>query len=356
MDKSLFASCERLDLECQVPGDYWEESKTIILSIDDFFKEHNDGSCGYPVINSPFCGSVNRAFFPLAQKLIKENYGKVLVITFNKLQSDFIKSFFSNQHLDCQVIEESAFTAKCRKEKRYCDGIYDNIKFFLVYTAEDIPSFVRYEMFFNYQSFWLFVDESQILPQCRDGKWNYPNLVVKNDRKYNVGILGNQNITLFSTYLNSSTLPDRFTNNGFDGAKPQFLETDNQLAWIIHKIRENQTTKVALLFQRDTDVKQVYEILVSEGINVEVKYNINGDEKDTISFKTKTPKLMTYYNSKGILFDTVIMPINSLCNNNLSRRLVTIATSTAYNNLYVIYDEMPELFKNIPSSLYCDHS
>ena len=342
----LCPSFERLNIEHLVSGDYWEEDNTISLSIEDFINLHEY----YPILMSPFCGAANRFFFPLASKLISENRGKVMIITINKLQTDFIKSFISTQGLDCQVVEETVFMNKCKTEYGYCDKIYDSIRYYLVYSAEDIPNFLGREMFFNYQSFWQFVDKSQILP-IWNGKWIYPTLNdFHNYGCYNVGILGNENILKFTTYLFSSNLPTEFFNNGINGPKPYLLKIENQREWILSKIQESQSKSIAILFQRDRDVRSAYQSFIQKGVSVEVKYDTIEDKMDNVNFNSDAPKLLTYYCSKGLLFDTVIMPMES--NFKMSRRLTTIAASTAYNRLYVIYDEMPELFREIPSSLY----
>lgn len=336
---------ERLSIESQTHGYYWEEDKTIHLSIEEFIDLHGKG---YPVISSFFCGAVNRAFFPLASKLISENRGQVMIITINKLQTDFIKSFLSTHDLDCLVMEESVFSDKCKRELGFCDDIYNNIRYFLVYSAEDIPHFVGRELFFNLQSFWQFVDKSQILPIWK-GKWIYPPLNDYIDC-YNVGILGNENILRFTTYLFSSKMPADCVNDGHIGPKPYLLKIDNQWEWILSKIKESQSKSIAILFQRDRDVRNAYQSFIQNGVSVEVKYDLGEEKMDNVDFNSDTPKVLTYYCSKGLLFDTVIMPMES--NFKMSKRLTTIAASTAYNRLFVIYDKMPDMFREIPSSLY----
>ena len=349
-------NAELINLERQLPGNYCEDKKTARFTLDALFNERINEIGGHIIFHSPFSGSVSKAFLSIAASLIRFNEKYVFIITGNRLQTLFLKHSFKSVNLNCPIMEEKPFGDKCRTEIGFCDIIYDSINFFLVYSAEDIPNFICHESFFNYQSFWQFVDTSQALPISEEGKWAYPNQRDNNYDGYNVGIWGNENITRFTTYLYSSYLPTECIKNGFNGEMPLLLKNEKQFEWIKEKIRAIHSNSIAVLFQRDIDVKLAFHSFLQEGITVEAKYSIGREMIDNIDFKTNVPKLLTYYDSKGLLFDTVIMPIHSLCNNNLSRRLVTIATSTAYNNLYVIYDEMPELFKNIPSSLYCDHS
>lgn len=356
MREPFFHKAELINLERQLTGNYCEDKKTTRLTLDALFNERINEIGGYPIFRSPFSGSVSKAFLSIAANFIRFNEKDVFIITGNRLQTLFIKHSFESVNLNCPIMEEKPFGHKCRTEIGFCDKIYDSIKHFLVYSAEDIPNFICHELFFNHQSFWQFVDTSQALPISKEGKWVYPNQKDNNYDEYNVGIWGNENITRFTTYLYSSNLPTECIKNGHNGEMPLLLKNDKQFEWITEKIQTIQSNSIAVLFQRDIDVKMAFHSFLKKGITVEVKYSIGREMIDNIDFKTDVPKLLTYYNSKGLLFDTVIMPINSHCNNKLSKRLVTIATSTACNNLYVIYDEMPELFKNIPSSLYCEHS
>lgn len=339
---------KKIYIECKIQEGYFWEGKTKKLSLEDWLDEYTYHS--YPTFGSAFCGAVNRLFVPLVLKIKELSKEKILVITNNKLQSEFIMAAFNGVD-DILVMTSNEYRDRCEDGMDLIRYVYANVRHIFVYCTEDVPFHIR-----SWGSdIWQFIDKSQKLPVW-EGKWTYSywrtNYYYKQDNyEYNVGIMGNENIQKYVTSLCYSKLPEKYVNNGFDGPRPQLVKIDNNdiLDWIIEIIQEFECESIAILLQRDFDVRKVYSELVSRGIKIEVKYKTRGDVKDTINFNTNIPKLLTYYCSKGLMFDTVIIPINYYLK---SKRLITIAMSAACNNLFIAYEQMPDILKGIPESLY----
>ena len=335
---------EKIYLEYKVRRDFGVEDEMKKITIDDLIR-NCEKKVEYITINSSFSGAATRFFYHFLVYM-RHCAKNMLIITKSKLQSDLISCFLATYNIEGRVMEASEFENRSWTEAGFSHQIYNTVKHIIIYSAEDLHTFMSKEIYFSKQSFWQFVDYSQVLPINKDGMWVYPSY--NEIEGYNVGLLGNVNILKFTTVLLSSYLPHKYINNGFNGPKPAVLKVENLLEWIINDINVKNSKNYAILFQRNSYVKEAYYYFKERGLNVEKKDN----DECNINFYSESPKLMTYYQSKGLLFDTVIIPINY---KEISKRSFGIAASTAVNKLVVIYEsEKPDFLDDISPELYSE--
>lgn len=143
-------------------------------------------------------------------------------------------------------------------------------------------------------------------------------------------------------------------------AMPVFLKcpTQGEQVETIHRIiSQRGLTDVAILLPGNETVKTVHGQLTRLGGSYELKYNDRSDfrnNRDSLSFTSSNPKIMTYHSAKGLQFEAVFLPcIENFSGEEKDRKALYVAMTRTYRNLYVLYTgNLPAPLSSINSSLY----
>lgn len=140
---------------------------------------------------------------------------------------------------------------------------------------------------------------------------------------------------------------------------PVFIKCDSkqdQVKRIISLIHENNYRNVGILVPENEMVLEIMGLFTNENFACEFKYNAgynDSSNKDTLNFKTKFPKLMTYHSAKGLQFETVILPYYQGANTTDERKALYVAMTRTYRYLYIIYSgALSDPLKKVPERLY----
>lgn len=121
-------------------------------------------------------------------------------------------------------------------------------------------------------------------------------------------------------------------------------------------IGKNNYRNVGILVPDNEMVYEMMKDFTGIGFACEFKYNMDLNEntyKDTLDFKTETPKLMTYHSAKGLQFETVILPFYKGAKSAEERKALYVAMTRTYRNVYVLYDEILSApLRDVPVHLY----
>ena len=121
-------------------------------------------------------------------------------------------------------------------------------------------------------------------------------------------------------------------------------------------IGKNNYRNVGILVPDNEMVYEMMKDFTGIGFACEFKYNMGLNEdtyKDTLDFKTETPKLMTYHSAKGLQFETVILPFYKGAKSAEERKALYVAMTRTYRNVYVLYDEILSApLRDVPVHLY----
>ena len=142
-------------------------------------------------------------------------------------------------------------------------------------------------------------------------------------------------------------------------ALPTFIECESkqeQIERIVSLINDNKYSNVGILVSENDLVLEIMNVFTTVKFACEFKYNAGYNDsknKDTLNFKTKHPKLMTYHSAKGLQFETVILPFYQGANNSDERKALYVAMTRTYRNLYVLYsDGLKEPLRSVPERLF----
>lgn len=140
---------------------------------------------------------------------------------------------------------------------------------------------------------------------------------------------------------------------------PVFIKCDSkqdQVKRIISLIHENNYRNVGILVPENEMVLEIMGLFTNENFACEFKYNAgynDSSNKDTLNFKTKFPKLMTYHSAKGLQFETVILPYYQGASTTDERKALYVAMTRTYRYLYIIYSgTLSDPLKKVPERLY----
>lgn len=143
---------------------------------------------------------------------------------------------------------------------------------------------------------------------------------------------------------------------------PRFVKyngLEEQVQAIARMIKNKSVSDVGVLVPHNEDVRKVHEILSSQQINHELKFEDKQNWKngiDNLDFTTENPKIMTYHSAKGLQFETVFLPGIAPLNPNRresEQKALYVAMTRTYRNLYVMYSgDLPFPLSNVPSNLY----
>jgi len=163
-------------------------------------------------------------------------------------------------------------------------------------------------------------------------------------------------IARLAEYITNSDdeLERRCKNEGVEF--PKILKYNNlneQLNAIVEIIRNRQFEDVGIFFRNNPDVKYAEEYVSNKGIDVEVKYDINGGaSKMTLDFSTDKPKLTTFHSSKGLQFEAVFVPNCNLVDDE-DRKSLYVAITRSYQSLFIMHSgDLSPFFENIPNELH----
>lgn len=130
----------------------------------------------------------------------------------------------------------------------------------------------------------------------------------------------------------------------------------DQLERIKEIILKNVYKNVGILVPENETVYEVMHAFNQTDFVCDFKYNMGMNEesyKDTLNFKTDTPKLLTYHSAKGLQFETVILPFYKGARNTEERKALYVAMTRTYRNLYVLYEnELAAPLRDVPERLF----
>jgi superfamily I DNA/RNA helicase len=152
---------------------------------------------------------------------------------------------------------------------------------------------------------------------------------------------------------------------------PEKIKCSNynaQLDKIMEIIREQNLKNVGILLpynsytttKKHPDVHSAYDYLRNKGFNIEAKFDFKSRPYDKykqtkmdLDFASDNPKLMTYFSSKGLQFETVFIPKPTLWNDNDPLTPLYVAMTRTSDRLYFLYSGgEPTIFDTVPINLF----
>ena len=115
---------------------------------------------------------------------------------------------------------------------------------------------------------------------------------------------------------------------------------DSQIKKMAAVIVKNKLKNVGIFLPSNEGVLKVFELLTDLEIECEFKYSKKRDYescRDTLDFKTKLPKIMTYHSAKGLQFETVFLPGYDGARSEEDRKALYVAMTRTWRDLYVFY-------------------
>ena len=191
-------------------------------------------------------------------------------------------------------------------------------------------------------------------------------LLPRGERPKNFGLFRNYrlpiNVARYVQYVGVDLEPfEESTYKSSEMAIPFVLKCQNlkeQIVSICQTIRRKDLSDVAILLPHNDMVKEVGDMLESQDVNFEMRYNNKEDwtnSIDTLDFDSTNPKLMTYHSSKGLQFETVFLPcIEDFVDDRKSdSKALYVAMTRTYRDLYIMYSGiLPAPLCDIPTNLY----
>ena len=125
----------------------------------------------------------------------------------------------------------------------------------------------------------------------------------------------------------------------------KYQNEQQQIEAIVKIVKDRSFTDVGIFMPDNTSVERLHDMFKKNNVDVEVRYNKDGESVDTLKFNTTLPKIMTYHSAKGLQFETVFIPmLPSIIQN---RSALYVAMTRTYHYLYLMYSgSMPNLFLN----------
>lgn len=150
-------------------------------------------------------------------------------------------------------------------------------------------------------------------------------------------------------------LETRCVNEGIE--KPfvfRYNSFEQELDAIMTIIRNRGFEDVGIFYRNDKDVERAYNYMRNHNFNVEARF-FSG-KVDDLNFNSSNPKILNYYNSKGLQFEAVFMPnfsdygsLNSLND----RNALYVAMTRTYQSLYILHSgNLSSYFDPVPTNLY----
>lgn len=147
-----------------------------------------------------------------------------------------------------------------------------------------------------------------------------------------------------------------------DGEKPNLISAstfDEQLDKIVEAIRNRSLNNVGILLPYNRQqrgcmsVEYVKNYLNQRGIECEYKYNETSGTEMNINFKSRKPKIMTWWSAKGLQFKDVFIPGCETNFDSKYRAALFVAMTRSSERLYLLYSgSLSSFFPDPSSSLY----
>lgn len=129
---------------------------------------------------------------------------------------------------------------------------------------------------------------------------------------------------------------------------------EDELDTIMTIINNRKFEDVGIFYRNDKDVERAYNYFRNHNFNVEARFF--GGSVDTLNFNSTNPKILNYYNSKGLQFEAVFIPNFSDSGQNLStnvRNALYVAITRTYKFLYILHSgNLSSFFDDVPTNLY----
>ena len=119
-------------------------------------------------------------------------------------------------------------------------------------------------------------------------------------------------------------------------------------------VKNRKFEDVGIFYRNDKDVERAYNYFRNHNFNVEARFF--GGKVDDLNFNSSNPKILNYYNSKGLQFEAVFMPNFSDYGQKSSkndRNALYVAITRTYQSLYIMYSGiLSSFFDDVPTNLY----
>lgn len=281
-----------------------------------------------------------------AHDIQKNNKGSVQVIVYTKALKSYMEAAMRDIGIDSSTVDYYHQWDKKRQQSKYI--IVDEAQDF---SQEAIDSFRE-----NAEFVVLYGDSAQQMyifrkdnPPMSMSEIEHLTSFPKEQLVYNHRLP--KKIARVAQCLSnvSDVLDERCRNEGSE--KPYFLQYDSislQLDGIVNIVRNRDFEDVGILLPDNDAVDRVAQHLRDRDIQVESKSRSEID----FNWSSSLPKLMTYWQAKGLQFEAVFIPILNPLREDVKPALYVAMTRT-YQSLYVMYsDGMPPIFSSIPQNLY----
>lgn len=158
-------------------------------------------------------------------------------------------------------------------------------------------------------------------------------------------------IARYAEYLNSASdkLESRCKKEGaYYPIIKRCNSFEEELNWIIQKIKENNLKDVGILLPHNSNAKTVYDYFDKQGLNPEVKFDFDGQSVMTLDFNTDNPKILTYHSAKGLQFQSVFLP-SCEATDSFYQNPLYVALTRTYERLFISYsNELSPFLSQIP--------
>ena len=164
-------------------------------------------------------------------------------------------------------------------------------------------------------------------------------------------------IARVAAFINSENdeLETRCVNEGVE--KPfvfKYNSFEEELDAIMTIVKNRKFEDVGIFYRNDKDVERAYNYFRNHNFNVEARFF--GGKVDDLNFNSSNPKILNYYNSKGLQFEAVFMPNFSDYGQKSSkndRNALYVAITRTYQSLYIMYSGiLSSFFDDVPTNLY----
>ncbi|MBR5777322.1 MAG: ATP-binding domain-containing protein [Bacteroidales bacterium] len=129
---------------------------------------------------------------------------------------------------------------------------------------------------------------------------------------------------------------------------------EDELDTIMTIINNRKFEDVGIFYRNDKDVERAYNYFRNHNFNVEARFF--GGGVDTLNFNSTNPKILNYYNSKGLQFEAVFIPNFSDLDQKFStnaRNALYVAITRTYQSLYILHSgNLSSFFDDVPTNLY----
>lgn len=248
---------------------------------------------------------------------------------FSKVDGEFIRGDWKKGHFDYILVDEAQDISI--EDISLLRTKANNVFFYGDSAQQLLPNGARMEA----------IADRLVLP-LRELTFNY-RLPKKIARV--AAIINSENDELETRCVNEGTeMPFVFRYNSFE----------EELDSIITIVKNRRFEDVGIFYRNDHDVERAYNYFRNHNFNVEARFY--GGKVDDLNFNSTNPKILNYYNSKGLQFEAVFMPNFSdtgRTNSISDRNALYVAITRTYQSLYILHSEnLSSFFDDVPTNLY----